>query len=122
MPDIETIIKGMPADIQVLVKVPALMLGQEHVGRVFWKKNKVPRDLVLPLVNLIEDGVDKANQTKSKLQSELREMRESYEAMEKEKADLEKKIEKLNKDREKIEKAKEGFLSSFGGVSKSKKQ
>lgn len=115
MPTIETIIKGLPPEVEVLVKVPHYSLD---VGRVYWKSTKVSKELILPMVNLLEDGADKVNHTKSKLQSELRDLRSSFEELEKEKAVLSKTIESLSKYRDKIEKAKDGFLSSFSKAKK----
>lgn len=70
MTNIEAIIQGMPADIQVLVKVPSLLIGEEHIGRVFWKENKVPRELVIPLVELIKNGVSEEDIDAAKLKLE----------------------------------------------------
>ena len=116
MPDIETIVKGMPTDVQVMVKVPHYVVGEHHIGRVFWQKMKVSKELITPMVNLLEDGVDKAKIAKATLVAEMRELQEKDEELEKENKRLH---DQLNVIEEQVNKMREANSQYFKDLSAS---
>ena len=107
MPTVEIIQKGLPNEVQILVKVPHWHLDQ---GRVYWQK-KVNKELFLPLVNLLDNGYFEKD--KDKLQQELKELRDSANELESQKKKLENDLKELNSEKEKLEKAHKKFLEKI---------
>ena len=115
MPTIETIVKGMPADVQVIVKVPHYVVGEHHIGRTYWQKT-VSKDLITGVINVLEDGVDKAKIAKAKLVAEMRELQEKDEELEKENKRLH---DQLNVIEEQVNKMREANSQYFKELSAS---
>lgn len=106
MPTLETIEKGLPTEVIVLVKVPHWAIDQ---GRVYYQK-KVSKDLFLPMANLLENGY--IEKDKLSLQDKLKDLKDSFNELASQKKALEKELEYLSKEKVEIEKARDKFLKA----------
>ena len=104
----EQIIKQMPDKVQFIIKAPHFVVNQ---GTVYWQKNLMDKDVVEPVINLIEGGINKEKINKAKLETKVRDIREKNEKLEKELAAKDSEIEELNRRLKNMRSAHDSFTT-----------
>jgi len=114
MPTVETIQKGLPNEVQIIVKVPHWHIDQ---GRVYWQK-KVPKELFTALVNLAEDGINDDDMEKAELQAEVRYRDTVIQDLDRKLSDMQDNEDKLKKKIKDLESKQKAFIDAVNKASK----
>ena len=71
MATLEQLLKQVPDKVQFIIKAPHFVVNQ---GTIYWQKNLMDKKIVEPVINLIEGGLDRLKASKTKLETEVREV------------------------------------------------